>query len=63
MLYDIENFDKTNPGIIKTYYLGVYNQISSLNVDKFGTIIINYTSAPTKRFLFRIKWIEDIVLN
>ena len=63
MLYDIENFDKTNPGIIKTYYLGVYNQISSLSVDKFGTIIINYTSAPTKRFLFRIKWIEDIVLN
>ena len=63
MLYDLENFDKTNPGIIKTYFLGRYNQISGVYVDEFGTIRVTYTAAQDVYFYCAVKWIYNVASN
>lgn len=63
VIYDIQNFDKTNPGIIRSYFLGSFNQIDNIQIDEYGTIKVEYSSMPTQYFPCKVRWIYNIVCN
>ena len=46
----------------KTFYIGDYNVIKSINVDSDGTLTVEYTHNIDQHFDNMIKWIENVTL-
>lgn len=46
----------------KTFYIGDYNVIKSVNVDSDGTLTVEYTHNVDQHFDNMIKWIENVTL-
>ena len=47
----------------KTFYIGDYNMIRSIDVDEEGTLTISYTHNDDQTFQKMIKWIERVELK
>ena len=63
--YYVYNDDQGKPIEIprkKTFYIGDYNVIKSVNVDSDGTLTVEYTHNVDQHFDNMIKWIENITL-
>ena len=67
LVYDYYVYNDNNNNPIqnpekKTFYIGDYNMIKSINVDTEGTLTIAYTHDTNQKFQNMIKWIENVTL-
>ena len=67
LVYDYYVYNDNNNNPIqnpekKTFYIGDYNMIKSINVDAEGTLTIAYTHDADQEFQNMIKWIENVTL-
>lgn len=63
--YYVYNDNQGNPKQTpqkKTFYIGDYNVIKSINVDSNGTLTVEYTHNVDQHFDNMIKWIENVTL-
>ena len=63
--YYVYNDNQGNPKQTpqkKTFYIGDYNVIKSVNVDSDGTLTVEYTHNIDQHFDNMIKWIENVTL-
>lgn len=63
VVFDYYVFDKQQNPTPYMIYLGDFNTIKSIDVDKYGTISIAYTSQETEKIKNKICWIDNITLN
>ena len=67
LVYDYYVYNDNNNNPIqnpekKTFYIGDYNMIKSINVNAEGTLTITYTHDADQEFQNMIKWIENVTL-
>lgn len=68
LVYEYYFYDKRkNPNLIDGdmvyVYLGDYNVISKVDLDKDGTLVISYTHDDAQELEEKIQWIENVSLN
>lgn len=62
-VYNDNNNNPTQNPEKKTFYIGDYNMIKSINVNAEGTLTITYTHDADQEFQNMIKWIENVTLT
>ena len=56
---DIRNYDNSERGEVKTYYLGDYNQVENMSVTTDGTFTIDYTHNDSRTFSQLLSWVTE----
>lgn len=63
LIYKVTNYNSSDSGSSKHYFLGKYRDVTNVNLDNNGTLSFSFSAGEATTFDNAIRWITSVELN